>query len=520
MTDVDPIAAPADAVAGDEFRLHPWSILLNLRSELRALIFPAIAVLLAGRKSERGFFAQLVVILIIGLVRATWRYFSQRMRFDPTEFVIKSGIIRRNERRIPYARIQSVDSTRNAIQQMLGVAEIVIHTAGSAEPEAKLTVLSVNSVADFRQRIFASSPIRHADTLVATDALLDQPGAVATTARRDQVLRLSTRDLLLYGFIENRGMLLILGAIGVLFQYGPLEKMFNDALSAEFGGQGPLRGYVTGLLSQHGLAPELVLYAVVAVVLMLLFVRLLSVIWAVVRLHNFTVMRTGDALRVEYGLFTRVNGTIPLTRVQTVSTKAGVIHRMFDCVTLDVTVAQGSNLEKGGLREPLAPILPRTRVAPLVAELWPDLGVEGADWQPLHERAHIRLLRSGVSGALILGVVLFPALRVWTVLVFGAAVVWKLLTVKRVADSIRWTVSDRVFAVRSGWIAKQEIVARVQKMQVLAFSQTLFDRRNGMAGIAAHTAGGVAAVSYLPVDVARGLLSDLSAKAARTKFRL
>jgi len=510
------LAVPAAAQSvGKEFRLHPWSILLNLRGELRALVFPAIAVMVAGRKSERGFFPQLVVFLVIGLIGAIARYVSQRMRFDETEFVIKSGIIRRNERRIPYARIQSVDSTRNALQQMLGVAEIVIRTAGSAEPEAKLTVLPVSAVADFRQRIFGAS-----SRIAATEAATPLLEPAATTVPREAVLRLSTRDLLLYGFIENRGMLLILGAVGLLFQYGPLEQMLNNAVSAEFGGQGPLRGLLDGLFSQEGLAPPVVLYAAAAIVLLLLFVRLMSVVWATVRLHNFTIFREGDELRVEYGLFTRVAGTIPLARVQTITTKSGLVHRIFNCVTLDVTVAQGGRVEKGGLREPLAPIVSKHRVVTLVQELWPDLDVTAAEWQPLHERAHVRLLRRGVLSVVLLSSLLVPALRVWTILVVAAAILWKVLTAKRVADSINWTVSDCLFAVRSGWIARQEIVARVQKMQVLAFSQTLFDRRTGMAGISAHTAGGVAAVSYLPTDVARGLLRQLSEQAARTRFRL
>lgn len=508
---------------GEEFRLHPWSILLNLRGELKGLIVPAIFVLIAGRKSERGFFVQLTGFLIIGFVGAIWRYLSQRMRFDETEFVIKTGIIKRNERRIPYSRIQSVDSTRNAIQQLLGVAEIVIHTAGSAEPEAKLTVLKASAVADFRRRIFASAAV--APDAMATEGasspvFAGENASAEAIRQREVVLRLSTRDLLLYGFIENRGMLLILGAIGVLFEYGPIEKLLDDTVKAEFDGQGPLRAFFTGLFSPEGLTPQLLLYAAAALALLLLFVRLMSVVWAVVRLHDFTVFRDGAELRVEYGLATRVAGTIPLARVQTVSTDAGIVHRLFDCVTLDVTVAQGGNLEKGGLREPLAPILPRSRVGALIRELMPDLAVDAAAWEPLHERAHVRLFRSGIVSALLLTALLFPVLRLWAGIVFALALLWKGMTSKRVAHSINWTLSEQLFAVRHGWIGRHELVARMQKMQVLALRRTYFDRRTAMAGIRAHTAGGVAQISYLPVQVAERVLRQLSVQAARTKFRL
>ena len=188
MTDAKSVTPTGRASAGNEFRLHPLSVLFNLRGELRSLMFPAIAVLIAGRKLERGYLAQLVGLLVIALIGATARYFSQRMRFDETEFVIKSGIFKRNERRIPYARIQSVDSTRNALQQALGVAEIVIRTAGSAEPEAKLTVLSVHAVADFRQRIFGAQSV-----IAAPGALVVDSGVTVAPTHREEVLRLSTR---------------------------------------------------------------------------------------------------------------------------------------------------------------------------------------------------------------------------------------------------------------------------------------------------------------------------------------
>jgi putative membrane protein len=57
----------------------------------------------------------------------------------------------------------------------------------------------------------------------------------------------------------------------------------------------------------------------IAVLVFLLFIRLLSTVWAVVRLYGFRLERTGDEVRTEYGLFTRMSATIPLRRIQTTS---------------------------------------------------------------------------------------------------------------------------------------------------------------------------------------------------------
>ncbi len=460
---------------------------------------------------------QLVIVLVIALIGAVWRFYSFRMRYAEGELVIRTGIFRRNERHIPYSRIQSVDSRRNAFHQMFGVVDVVIQTAGGDEPEAKLSVLPASAIDEIRARVFGSRAAaeRRTDTAPETN-ILD-----SASDSRETLLRLSTRELLLYGFIENRGMILVLAAVGVMFEVGPYEGMIDNAVNAEFGEQGPLRGFVTGLFTGAGLPMWMVLYAAIILGAILLLARMLSVVWAAIRLHDFTVSRVGNDLRVEYGLFTRVAGTVPMDRITTVSVRAGLAHRLFARATLNVTVARGGPFAKGGgVREPLIPILRESRVNDMLRELWPDLDLEDAVWKPLHPRAHVRFLRVGIVGAALISVILSPALRLWAFAVFALLTIWQLLTVKKLADSINWTLSGKVFAARRGWLTRYKTLAWLNKVQVVALSETFFDRRNEMARVSASTSGGAASVSYISRDAAVEAFARLTAIAARTKFRL
>ena len=67
--------------------------------------------------------------------------------------------------------------------------------------------------------------------------------------------------------------------------------------------------------------------AVAAFAVFLVVVRLISMIWALVRLYDFRLTRIGEDLRTEYGLFTRVTATVPLRRVQAITINAGPLHR-------------------------------------------------------------------------------------------------------------------------------------------------------------------------------------------------
>jgi putative membrane protein len=507
--------APRKAI---DVRLHPLTILFGLGGELRNLAIPALLTIFAVRRTERPLLLQLAVILMLALIISVWRYFSFRMRYDESELVIRTGVFRRNERHIPYNRIQSVDSTRNAFHQMFGVVDVVIQTAGGNEPEAKLSVLPAAAIDEIRARVFGSRPAVTPPS-ATVDQATDAAGPVEVE-RKEILLQLRTRDLLLYGFIENRGMVLVLAAVGLFAELGPLDEMIEEAVSAEFGDRGPVRGFIAGLFSGDGLPMAIVLQAAVVIAALLIVARLVSVVWAAVRMYNFTVSRVGNDLRVEYGLFTRVAGTVPMHRIQTIAIRAGLAHRAFSRVTLNVTVARGSPGEGSGVREPLVPILAADRVPALMRELWPDLDLDQATWQPLHPRAHVRFLRGGIIGAVIISAILFPALRIWSLVPLALMILFQLLTVKRLADSINWTLSSRVFAVRRGWLSRRTSIAWLNKVQVVTLHESFFDRRTGMASVSAHTAGGASAVSFARREDAGSVFGNLVTVAASTRFRL
>ena len=50
--------------------------------------------------------------------------------------------------------------------------------------------------------------------------------------------------------------------------------------------------------------------------LFLLTLRVLSMFWTAVTLHDYTLVHQADELRAEFGLFTRVSATTPLKRAQ------------------------------------------------------------------------------------------------------------------------------------------------------------------------------------------------------------
>jgi membrane protein YdbS with pleckstrin-like domain len=81
-----------------------------------------------------------------------------------------------------------------------------------------------------------------------------------------------------------------------------------------------------------------------------------------------------------------------------------------------------------------------------------------------------------------------------------------------------------VVLLRSGWIWRQETLARANKIQSVSLLASPFDRRAAMARVRVDTAGaGVTShrvdIPYLDRTVAADLAARLAGQAASTAFR-
>jgi putative membrane protein len=499
---------------GPERRLHPSSFLFSMGRHLRALVLPAAAVIFTAGSSGRDWDLWLMLLLIPYTLAALVRSLSFRYRFDEDELVVRKGWVFRSERHIPYARIQNIDAVQNVLHRTLGVAEVRVETASGGEPEATMTVLPVTALAEMRQFVFAG---RHASA----------PSAEAAPAEDDSglILRLSSSEVLLFGFIESRGAVIMAGGFGILWELGLFDRAFERATGTELAGGGVFRQIVRAAIGQAAVSMTTVVVTVVLFVALLLVLRVLSMAWAYVRLHGFALRRREDDLRVDYGLLTRVSGTIPLQRIQTLTVSEGPLHRLFARVSVHVDTAGGTGTEEQPTRrEPIAPLFRRGDLASLIGTLLPSVFLTDIEWQAAHPNAVLRArVRTGVvatiGSALAVGV-----LGWWSLGVVVALAVWAWVYARKYVTHLGWAFVGDAIIFRSGWLWRHLTIARFSKIQVITRAESPFDRRTGMARVKVDTAGAARNehtidIPFLPAATATSLATALSARAAETAFR-
>jgi putative membrane protein len=503
-----------------ERRLHPLSFIFEIVGQVRQFVVPAGVVLVGAGSAGLDWQAWLVLLAIPSAVVALVRALTFRYRFDPGELVITTGLIFRNERHVPYGRIQNIDAVQNVLHRLLRVVEVRIETGGGNEEEARMRVLPLPALDEMRERVFAGRAGGAADAAA---------GAVeAPTVERRPVLALGPRELLLAGFIDSRGLIIVGAAFGLLWEVG----LFDSTLGMVFGqsdveanGRSLVRQVIRALLG--GSAPSLGRIAglVLAFAAFVFVIRLLSMCWSVIRLWGFRLHRAGDDLGTEFGLFTRVMATIPLRRIQTVTVRESPLHRVFKTASIRVDSAGGDG-GKGSAtgRESLAPIIRRADLPRVLAEVLPDVDVVGATWRPVDPRGFWRALKASLVLVVCLTVPFILLLRWWTFAWAAVLVAWAIVHARLYVKHLGWGVGDQAVLFRSGWLWRELTVARFNKIQAVTLGESPFDRRARMASVAVDTAGAAdashrVAIPYLARSTADELYHRLAGEAARTAFK-
>ena len=522
-----------------EHRLHPTSILFALAGSSKVLLLPAVLLLLTGRSSRdpdgwnpAGWVNRalpgdvdianwqfwLLLLFIPATVASLFNYFSFRLRYEGSELVIRSGVIFRNERHVPYARIQNLDAVRNLAHRLFGVAEVRVETGGGQTPEATISVLHEAVFEEMRRRVFEGR-------MQSAHEERDLPPPIESHT----LLYLPVRELLLNGLLHNRGMVLVAAGASVVWEAGLFSTISGRLTNGVFK-PGMVRDTVRPLVAGDlltFLARVGVLFG--GILLILAFIRVLSMVWSVVRLHEFRLTRVGEDLRTEYGLLTRVTTTIPLKRVQALTVWDTPLQRLVKRKAIRVDTAGGPGPpQQGGATQPrewLAPIIHRDAVPTLVREVLAGFDLDGHDWQPLHPRA----FRRAVKPMALLGVGMAAPVVLWLgwpgLAVAPFTVGWLALVTWMHVRHTHWSAAGDTLVLRSGWLWREVVVVPVAKIQAVGQIESPFDRRAGMSGVRVDTAGSAAApahkitIRYLARDTAAGLYERLASQTAQTTFR-
>lgn len=304
-------------------RLHPLSPIVRGGRTMAALV---VFVAYTSVQRQAGASTHVIVDLVlvgVVLVLGVVHWLVTRFSFDGETLQVETGLLRRDARRVPVARIQAVDVVQPFIAKVLDVAELKIRVAGSGKEE-RLAYLHHARALELRASLLAA----HHGLDPSTPAPPELPVAVVRGGRLAISVALTGSAVFL---------LAILVALSVVF--GVSERAGKALVAAAFL---YLVGLVTGVWRRFSSQ------------------------------YGFTIATAPDGIRVRRGLLGTVAETIPARRVQAIRQIEPVLWRPWHWRRLEVDLAGvGKRDASGGSSSVVKTLLPvgEEGVATMVREM-------------------------------------------------------------------------------------------------------------------------------------------------------
>ena len=279
-------------------RLHPLSPLVRFgRGVLAVLTLVGLSASGAiGDGSVSPWYE--LAIAAVAAVAAVINWLVTRWKVDGVTLRIETGLLRRDSRQLPVARIQAVDLVRPFFARMLGLAELRVRLAGHNGADGRLAYLTEPAALALRARLLAA----HHGLDPATPEPSEQIMVTVPAGR-----------------LIGSAMVHALGLAVVVVAAGAGLALVSPA----------------GLVAAAG---SLVWWLVLSA----------SLVWQrVSSQYGFTVAASGDGVRIRRGLLGTVAETIPVARIQAVRMIEPLLWRPFGWRRLEVDVAGHPGHDRG-----------------------------------------------------------------------------------------------------------------------------------------------------------------------------
>jgi putative membrane protein len=281
-----------EPLAGETWhRLHPLSPVVRSGRGLLAVL-ALIAFSTSQGLGSGGSHIYEIAVPMAAAIAAVVNWLVTRWRLDGPTLRIETGLLRRDSRQLPVARIQAVDVVRPFLARALGLAELRVRLAGSSHADGRLAYLPEQAALELRARLLAA----HHGLDPATPEPAERVLVTVPNGRLVGSVVLSSASLVI---------LLMLAEVVVALEVPQARAAFG--------------GTLTLLVWLIALGP-------------LVWRRLASQ-------YGFTVAESPDGIRIRRGLLSTVAETIPSRRVQAVRMVEPLLWRPLGWCRLEIDVA-------------------------------------------------------------------------------------------------------------------------------------------------------------------------------------
>ncbi|QLG49862.1 PH domain-containing protein [Natrinema halophilum] len=453
----------------DGSRLHVRSIVCRAMDDMSRSVVLVTGVLFVYQDGVRNLRYLLPFVLLYFLAAALWESlywyrFTYRVT-DEDEISIRSGVLRRRHRTVPFGRIEHVRLLESPASRLFGVTGVHCETAGTRDKsEVKLRYVSPETASRLRKTLESSR--------------LDRPHESRSDETR--LYDLSARQLAAYSLLRIHYAPVIF-AVGTVVSIAVLPFEATASLDALV-----VTSVRSALPAGFGLSKWGVL-----IVLAIIAGWVVGAARTAIRLYGFQLTRDDGTLYRRHGLLTRVEEEIPIDNVQIVRCSDNPLVRAFGQTELEIQTAGGSEIMPFDSKTTLVPLAPRADAEEIARLILPfDLDDAATIPKSARKRYVVRYLLVVVLAlsATVFGRDYAAALASIPL----AAYAIPMLMVP-VAAHVRWSSISYTFGtdhlrICNGFWRRREYILPYRNVQRYTVSQTILQRRHDLSTLRIETA--------------------------------
>ncbi|HYH12533.1 MAG TPA: PH domain-containing protein [Thermomicrobiales bacterium] len=530
MPDHDPQSIPREVdfpatAATDDLTWHRMSarfIFVGTVRQLRGLVIPAALILVTGNmgqgRSELIYIGIATIITVIAGLGSLAEWWNFRYALADRELVVRSGIVQKQERAVPYGRIQAINVNEAPLERLVGIVRVKVETAAGGTGDIEIRAVPRDDAPRLREALATARTRAHqsgGDAPVETEPDLTASGATpgeVTSQREGELIRsLSTRELLELGATSGR--------------IGPMAAVVGAAL--QFGAEIVPETWWDRVPWQEAEALRNLEVLITLLLVIAVVTWLLAIASTALTFGGFELRRSGDQLLLQHGLLDRRRRTIPIQRIQAIVVSESPLRQPFHRAEIRFESAGGEVEGGSGDSGALFPYLPLKEVEPLLQRAAPEFATDPTVTMTtrLPARAMRRYITAATVGWLLfVGIAAF-ALALWldrwiTLFTWRQVLLLLLLTPvfawlgwARWRDG-GWRIDGPSLVLRWRGVARETLITRTSRIQRREMTADPLQRRADLAtvhlSVASGLSGGHYALPHAEREDAERLLAALS----------
>ena len=487
-------------------------VLFAMTTSLQVVVGPESSATSSTRSSPGFLLLPAGFLVLTGAVQVL-RWFTTTYSVFPTELVVDEGVLSREHRVLPIARIQQADTHQNLLGKVLGLTELKVDVAGSSgSTQVKLRLLDAGTAVAVRDYVLRRRAELHAAETGGPGAARGPGPSAGPNAGADPSIddRIAATTI---GTTVSAGETAVLAIGPARLALGAVTHS-TIALGIPVVAAGALWFAAFSIAQSSDRVAGFVLAALTIGVVATLGLVAVMVLTTILNHYGFAVSLAGEDIHLRYGLLETRNLTVPRRRVQQITLVDNPLRRVAGLVELHLHTAAAPGAGETTTKFTI-PVLAAADVDDLLHTLMGDDRWRVPTLTPRSSVARHRAVARRVAA--VLAITIVPAIVLRPVgLILVALALLGIPWADAAHRSAGRGTTGTVVALAHGVLHHRVDLVPVDRIQSARTTRSIFQRRVGLSTLHLDIAGSAHAPYLwdLDADPAATLRRDLPRRSA------